>query len=153
MALELEILSPDDKPALIALNAPDYTEYSRGVLGQLGYKVHATETTDDFLRRFSQFQYHVVLIDENFGNTPGNPGLTTIQQMPMAQRRHATIILAGDTFETLNALQAFQQSVHAVVNRADFDKLQLIVQQVMNDNSVFLHVFRDVQANLAERKR
>jgi hypothetical protein len=57
-------------------------------------------------------------------NTPeDNVTLRYIQQMPMAQRRHAVFILLGNSFNTLNTLQAFQQSVHAVVNRDEMELL------------------------------
>jgi hypothetical protein len=50
-------------------------------------------------------------------------------------------------------MSAFQQSVHATVNRMDLDKLMLIVQQVVNDNTLFLNTYRDVQRNISQGKR
>ena len=50
-------------------------------------------------------------------------------------------------------MPAFQQSVHAVVNRVDVDKLMLILQQVVNDNLTFLSVYRDVQSRISQGKR
>jgi hypothetical protein len=62
-------------------------------------------------------------------------------------------MLFSDSFETLNPMQAFHQSVHAIVNRVDLDKLLLVVQQVVNDNFTFLNVYRDVQSRIAQGKR
>lgn len=153
MALELEILSPGDKPALIAFNAQDYITYANDVLTQLGYKVHIAASQEEFMLRFGRFQYEVIVLEDTFGNVSSpqeNVPLTSLQSMPMAQRRHATVLLIGDSYESMDSMQAFQNSVHAVVNRADTDKLPLIIQQVMNDNNLFLHVFRDVQSRIAQ---
>ena len=73
--------------------------------------------------------------------------------MPTNLRRHATILLIGDVFETLNPMHAFHQSVHAVVNKIDCDKLSLILQQVIHDNDHFLSAFRDVSARIAQGSR
>ncbi len=153
MALELEILSPGDKPVLIGLNAPDYTEYARSVLEQLGYRPHATSDPEEFLQRFGYFQYHLVLVEENLGTTGQDTALTALKQMPMSARRHATIFLVSDVFSTLDRLRAFQHSVHAVINRTDFDKLMPVVQQVMNDNANFHQVYRDVQSSITQGRR
>ena len=155
MSLELEFLSPLDKPALLAISSPDLLVAARSALSEIGYKVHETATSPEFLDRFGPIQYQVVIIEESFGGVlpEENAALTTLQQMQMPLRRHATVVLLGDLFETLHPMQAFQQSVHAVVNRMDAGKLPLILQQVINDNSTFLNTYRDVQARLSQGKR
>src|SRR3989454_12786750 len=62
--------------------------------------------------------------------------------MPMAQRRHTVFILLGSSVSTLSAIQAFQHSVHAVVNREELgllgpNILGPIVQRVVADNDLF----------------
>lgn len=155
MAIEFEILSPTDRPALVGLTAPDMQQYVGGVLEQLGYKVHAASTHDEFLDRFSRVQYEVVVLEDTFMGVPPdqNTALTTLQNMPMMLRRHATVFLLGDHFQTLDPMQAFQQSVHAVVNRVDVDKVMLVIQQVVNDTSMFLTAYRDVQTRIAQGKK
>ena len=155
MSLEMEFLSPLDKPALLAISSPDLVVAARSALTEIGYKVHETSTSPEFLDRFGRIQYQVVIIEESFGGVlpEQNVALTTLQQMQMQLRRHAAIVLLGDLFETLHPMQAFQQSVHAVVNRMDAGKLSLILQQVINDNATFLNTYRDVQARLAQGKR
>lgn len=155
MALEFEILSPEDKPALLGVGSGDLLTISHSALIELGYKVHIAENHEEFLTRFGQFQYQVVVLEETFGGVApeDNTALKTLQQMPMNQRRHAVILLLGESFETLNALQAFQQSVHAVINRGDMDKAQLIFQQVVNDATAFLHVYRSTQEKLTQTGR
>jgi hypothetical protein len=71
------------------------------------------------------------------------------------QRRHAVFLLLGNSFNTLNTLQAFQQSVHAVVNRDEMallgpSILAPIIQRVVSDNDLFLHVYRDTQLQIVQ---
>ncbi len=155
MSLDIEILAPTDRPVLLGISAADILDYAQGVLDQLGYKVHTATTKDEFLDRFSRVQYEIILLEDTFGGLPPdqNESLHTLQQMPMAQRRHATIMLISDTLPSLDSLVAFQQSVHATINRNDLDKLMLIIQQVVNDNTLFLNTYRDVQRNIAQGKR
>jgi hypothetical protein len=155
MSLDLEILSPNDRPALLGVSTPDILAYAQGVLDQMGYKVHSASTHDEFIERFGRVQYEFVFLEERFdGATPDeHKSLNTLQGMPMALRRHTTALLLGGELETLNALQAFQRSVHAVINHVDLDKLMLVIQQVVNDNLTFLNVYRDVQSRIAQGKR
>ena len=69
----------------------------------------------------------------------------------MNQRRHATIILLGENFETLNAMQAFQKSVHAVINYSELNLLPQLIQKVVSDNDVFLQVFRETIRRVAQQ--
>ena len=155
MSLDLEILAPTDRPVLLGISAADILDYAQGVLDQLGYKVHTATSKDEFLDRFSRVQYEIILLEDTFGGVPPdqNESLQTLQLMPMAQRRHATIMLISDTLPSLDSMVAFQNSVHATINRNDLDKLMLIIQQVVNDNTLFLNTYRDVQRNIAQGKR
>ena len=155
MSLDIEILAPTDRPVLLGISAADILDYAQGVLDQLGYKVHTATTKDEFLDRFSRVQYEIIVLEDTFGGLPPdqNESLQTLQQMPMAQRRHATVMLISDTLPSLDSLVAFQHSVHATINRNDLDKLMLIIQQVVNDNTLFLNTYRDVQRNIAQGKR
>ena len=132
MSYELEFIGPNDKPALVALSTPEWLDAARNVLTEIGYKVHAASNHDDFISRFGRIQYQVVLIEELFAsNAPeDNLSLQHIQQMPMNQRRHTIFVLLGNSFGTLSAIQAFQQSVHAVVNRDELALLGPVTNQV-----------------------
>lgn len=147
---EFDFISATDKPALVLINNPEWVNYTKAVLAELGYKIHAVETHEDFLQRFAEVHYQIVLIDESFGGSLDNPTLRTLQQMPMMQRRHAVILLLGGSFETLNAMQAFQQSVHAVVNYAEISLLAQLVQKAVNDNEIFLKSYRETTDRLAQ---
>lgn len=154
---EVEFVGLNDRPALLALSAPEWIDAARSVLSEIGYKVHAASNHDDFIVRFGRIQYQVVVLEEWFcASTPEeNLTLRYIQQLSMNNRRHCVFILLGNSFSTLNTLQAFQQSVHAVINRDEMAMLGPtvlgpIIQRVVADNDLFLHVFRDTQMQIAQ---
>ena len=70
----------------------------------------------------------------------------------MNLRRHSAVVLLGDSFQTLNPMQAFQQSVHVVINSADFDNLENLFKKVVSDNDIFLAPYRQVQERLIHGK-
>jgi ActR/RegA family two-component response regulator len=119
MSDQFEFISATDKPALLAFSTPEWLEEVKKALQQLGYKVHTAATHSDFLVRFSQVHYKVVVIEERFAANTLEENLTlqAIQKMPLNQRRHATFVLIGESFQTFTPMQAFQHSVHAVINR------------------------------------
>src|SRR5512137_416299 len=114
MSNKFDFISATDKPALLAFSTPEWLEAARAALTELGYKVHTAATHSDFLIRFSQVRYQVVIVEELFAaNEPSeNATLHALQTMAMGQRRHATIILFGNSYQTFTPMQAFQQSVH-----------------------------------------
>ncbi|MCX7867237.1 hypothetical protein [Limisphaera sp. VF-2] len=144
MAETFEFISATDKPALVAFSTPEWLEAVRAALLELGYKVHTAATHGDFLAKFSQIRYQVVVLEELFAaNTlEENLSLKALQQMPMSQRRHATVILLGDSFQTFMPLQAFQQSVHAVINSAEMFLLKQLIEKVVADKELFLHAYQ-----------
>jgi len=115
---ETQFITTADKPALIAFATPDWLDTVKAALNELGYKVHAAVTHSDFLVRFTQVRYQVVVIEEQFAanSLNENESVKALQNMSMSDRRHATVILMGNSFQTFAPMEAFQQSVHAVIN-------------------------------------
>lgn len=150
MSDQFEFISATDKPALLAFSTPEWLEEVKKALQQLGYKVHTAATHSDFLVRFSQVRYQVVVIEERFAanNIEENLTLQAIQRMPLNQRRHASIVLIGESFQTFTPMQAFQQSVHAVINSSELFLVHQLIEKTVADNNMFLHSFNDVQARL-----
>jgi spore germination protein YaaH len=142
-----DFVTSGDKPALIAFSTPEWLDEAKRALQELGYKVHTAATHSDFLTRFSQVHYQVVLVEELFGaNTPDeNLTLKALQSMPVNQRRHATVVLIGNSFQTFTPMEAFQHSVHAVINSSELFLLKQLVEKVVADNHAFLHSFHEVQ--------
>jgi hypothetical protein len=147
MPTQFEFVSASDKPALLAFSTPDWLDAARTALNELGYKVHTAATHGDFLIRFSQIHYQVVILEELFAANKPDENLTlkALQQMPMTQRRHATVILFGDSFQTFTPMQAFQQSVHAVINSSELFLLKQLIEKAVADNTLFQHSFREAQ--------
>jgi uncharacterized glyoxalase superfamily metalloenzyme YdcJ len=150
-AFETQFITAADKPALVALSNPEWLEVSKKVLKEIGYKAHVAATHPEFSTRFAQVRYQVVLLDELFaaGKPDENLTLKSLQAMPVAQRRHATVILFGNSFKTFEPMQAFRQSVHAVINGAEISMLKHLVEKAVADNDIFLFSFRDVQKRIA----
>lgn len=144
---DFDFLSATDKPALLAINTKEWSDQVAAALTELGYKVHPVESHAHFHARFNQANYSVIVIDETFGGggPSENLSLITLQTSPMALRRHATIILLGGVFETLNSLQAFSQSVHCVVNYSEIPLIDQLIQKTVAENDLFLSALRDVQ--------
>ena len=150
MADKFEFITTKDKPALLAFSNPEWLEIGKTALTELGYKVHTAATHGDFLIRFSQIRYQVIILEELFcANTmTENSTLQTLQNMPGSQRRHATVILIGDSFQTFTPMQAFQQSVQAVVNSSELFLLRQLIEKAVADNDMFLYSYREVQKRL-----
>src|SRR5215510_16432034 len=148
MSSKFDFISATDKPALLAFSTPEWLEAAKSALNDLGYKVHTAATHGDFLIRFTQVRYHVVIVEELFAanNVSENLTLQALQAMPMNQRRHSTVILFGDSFQTFTPMQAFQQSVHAVINSSELFLLKQLIEKAVADNSLFLHSYREAQA-------
>lgn len=155
MADRFDFISTTDKPALVAFSSPEWLEAVRTALTELGYKVHTAATHGDFLIRFSQIRYQVVIVEELFAANTMDENLTlkALQQMPMSQRRHATVLLLGDSFQTFTPMQAFQQSVHAVINSSELFLLKQLIEKAVADNNLFFHSFREVQARVLSSSR
>jgi hypothetical protein len=147
---QFEFISASDKPALLAFSTPEWLDTVKLALQELGYKVHTAATHSDFLIRFSQVRYQVVVVEERFAANTLEENLTlqALQQMPMNQRRHATFVLLGESFQTFTPLQAFQQSVHAVINSSELFLIKQLIEKSVADNQMFLHSYNEVQSRL-----
>lgn len=150
MGERFDFISATDKPALLAFSTPEWLDAARDALTDLGYKVHTAATHGDFLVRFSQVRYQVVILEELFAanDISENVTLKALETMPMGQRRHATFILFGNSFQTFTPMQAFQYSVHAVINSSELFLLPQLIEKAVADNTLFLHGLREAQSRL-----
>ena len=145
-------ITAGDKPALVACSNPAWLDTARRALRELGYKVHATASHADFTTRYSQVRYQVVIIEELFAaaKPEENLSLRALQNMAVNQRRHAVIILLGGGFKTFDSMQAFQKSVHAVINGSEISMLKHLTEKAIADNDLFLHNYIEVQNHIAK---
>ncbi len=144
---DFDFIGPNDKPALLAVTEPEVLKFARSTVEQLGYKVHVVETHPQFASRYGQVNYQVVIIEDNFAGSAiaDNLSLRMVQGLNMSDRRYATFFLIGQSFESLNTLQAFAQSVHCVLNFAELPMLSEVLQKTVAENDLFLSVFREAQ--------
>lgn len=152
MPTELDFITTTDKPALLGLSTPEWLDAAMVALNEHGYKVHTAGTHADFMARFLQNKYEVVITEELFASSVAaeNTSLVALQNAPMPQRRHCSIILLGDTVQTFNVLQAYQLSVHAVVNRSEIFLLGQLIQKVIEDREYFLKTYLEAQTMLTQ---
>ena len=151
MNTTFDFVGSGDKPALIAFSTPDWLDTVKAALSELGYKVHSAVTHSDFLVRFSQVRYQVVIIEELFAaNSLGeNESVSALANMSMNDRRHATIILLGNSFQTFATMEAFQQSVHAVINSSEMFMLNQLIEKAVAENTLFLQSYLEVQRRVS----
>ena len=151
MSAEFDFLTPTDKPALVGLSTPELQETAKTALDQLGFKVHTAVNHGEFLHKFAQVPYQVVVLEELFASAmpEENESLRALQRMSMNLRRQTVFILFGFNMATFNPMQAYQQGVHAVVNPSEMFLLIQLEQKAIADNDMFLHTFREVQRRMA----
>lgn len=152
MPTDLDFITTADKPGLLGLSTPEWLDAAMVALNEHGFKVHTAGTHADFMTRFQQNRYEIVITEELFASDSEeeNSTLSWLQRLPMNQRRHCSIILLGDKVQTFNVLQAFQLSVHAVVNRSEIFLLGQLVQKVVEDRDYFWKTHNEAQAMLAQ---
>lgn len=150
MAFDFDFILATDRPALLALSTMQSLATVKAVLSSLGYKVHVASNHEDFLFRFGRVQYQLVVLEELFAASTPEENLTLrqLKQMPMSQRRHAVSILIGERFRTLDPMQAFLESFHAVVNSADLESFGPVVQQTVADHDLFIQTFQETHQRL-----
>ena len=97
------------------------------------------------------FRSQVVVVEELFGanNLDENSTLKALQTMQMGLRRHATVILLGNSFQTFAPMEAFQQSVHVVINSSEMFMLKQLVEKAVAENTLFLQSYREVQRHVS----
>jgi hypothetical protein len=150
MVDKFDFISTTDKPALLAFSTPEWLEAIKTALQELDFKVHTAATHTDFLIRFSQIHYQVVIVEELFAANmlAENLTLKSLQSMLMNERRHSTVILFGESFQTFAPMQAFQESVNAVISSSELFLIKQLIEKAVADYAVFLHSYREVQTRI-----
>ena len=63
MTTRLKIFTTDDKPALLCLSTPLFEETVASALIELGHKVNAVHSHNEFTAEFFRVPYQIVMID------------------------------------------------------------------------------------------
>ena len=143
-------LQPDN----FALSVEDNGRGRAGARQRKGETVSTTcATMEDIGGKFEAGaapERETLFVEELFAanNIEENLTLQALQTMPVNQRRHSTVFLLGDSFQTLSPSEGFKYSVHAVVSSSEMFLLKQLVEKTVAENNLFLNSFREVQARV-----
>ena len=149
---KMDFFEVGDKTSLICA---DHTigEAVRSTLRELGFKFHTAETGENAIERLRYTPYDCVIIQENFAGSSlrSNAVLGYLAPLPMAQRRYSFVCLIGSSFKTLDAMQAFGQSVQLVLNPADLPNLTAILKKGLAEFDLLYKAYKDTLASMGEK--
>ncbi len=146
-----EFFEIGDKTALICDDSTA-ADTLKTILGELDLKCHTAETSERAIERMKYTTYDVIVVSETFSSSilATNAVLNYLVPLPMAQRRYTYVALVGDSFRTLDAMQAYAQSVHLVVNPNDLSNLGAILKKGLTEFESFYRVYRNVLVDMGE---
>ena len=149
---KMDFFELGDKTSLICAD-PVTTEAVKGTLRELGFKYHTAETPELAIERMRYTNYDCIIIHENFAGSSlrTNAVLTFLAALPMAQRRYWFVCLVGPSFKTLDAMQAFAQSVHLVLNPADLPNLTAILKKGLAEFELLYRAYKESLAAMGEK--
>jgi DNA-binding response OmpR family regulator len=144
-----EFFALDDRASLICGDSTT-TDAAKDTLRELGFKFHTAETPELAIERIRYTDYDCIILDENFAGSSlrSNAVLNFLNALPMGQRRNWFICLVGASFKTLDAMQAFAQSVHLVLNPVDLPNLTAILKKSLVENELLYGPYDDILAAL-----
>ncbi len=142
---DLVIYDENDKLALVLddVNKDQWTK----ALEEKDYKIQYAKSPEHAIHKMKFTQFHLVALHEKFGNVSleKSPVYNNLIEMPMAQRRSIFVALVGDSYKTLNNMQAFAASVNLVVNQKDVEKLPDVLKKSVSENDIFYKVYKETQ--------
>jgi CheY-like chemotaxis protein len=149
---KIDFFEVGDKTALIAAD-PAVRDVVGATLRDLGFKFHTADTGEMAVERMRYNQYDCIAVQDNFAGTSlrSNVLLSHIAPLPMALRRHSFVCLIGSSLKTLDAMQAFAESVHLVVNSADLPNLTAILKKGLLEFETRYRVYNEVVAAQGKR--
>ena len=133
-----------DKTSLIC--ADELTcESVRLSLRELKYKFHIAETGEMAIDRMRYTLYNLIVIQEDFAGSSlrSNVVLNYLASLSMAHRRNSFVCLIGESFKTLDAMQAFAHSVHLVVNPGDLANFTAVVRKGLAEFQALYRIYNE----------
>ena len=149
---KMDFFELGDKTSLICAD-PVTTEVVKGTLRELGFKFHVAETPELAVERMRYTSYDCIVVHENFAGSSlrSNAVLNYLSPLPMAQRRYSFVCLIGPSFKTLDAMQAFAQSVHLTLNPIDLPNLGPILKKGLAEFELLYRAYKDTVAAQGEK--
>lgn len=148
----MDFFEVGDKTALICAD-PAVRDAVAVTLRELGFKFHTAESGEKAIYRMRYNQYNCIVIQEDFGGCSlrSNPVLAYVAPLPMATRRYSFVCLAGPSLKTLDATQAFAESVHLVVNTVDLPNLAAVLKKGLAEFDLRYRLYKETVATQGER--
>jgi hypothetical protein len=149
---KMDFFELGDKTSLICGDSMT-DDLAKETLRDLGFKFHIAETPELAIEKMRYTSYDCIIVHENFAGSSlrSNPVLHFLAALPMTQRRFWFVCLVGPSFKTLDAMQAFAQSVHLVLNPVDLPNLTAILKKSLAENDLLYKSYKDILATLGER--
>src|SRR2546425_6977947 len=149
---KMDFFELGDKTSIICAD-PDTTEVAKATLRELGFKYHTAETPELAVERMRYTNYDCIVVHENFAGSSlrSNLVLNYLAPLPMPQRRYSFVCLIGPSFKTLDAMQAFAQSVHLVLSPPDLPNLAPILKKGLAEFDLLYGVYKDTHAAIGGR--
>src|SRR5215510_7788694 len=148
----LEFFELGDKTSLICTD-PSTSDVVKATLRELKFRSHTAETPELAIEGMRYTNYDCIVVHENFAGSSlrSNPVLNYLTPLPMAQRRYSFVCLVGPSFKTLDAMQAFGQSVHLVLNPDDLTNMGPILKKGLAEFELLYRAYKETFAALGER--
>jgi hypothetical protein len=149
---KMDFFEIGDKTSLICADV-DVSQMVRSTLRDLGFKFHTADTPELAIERIRYTAYDVIILDEKFAGSSlrSNALLNYLAPLPMAQRRSSFTCLIGPSFKTLDAMQAFGQSVHIVVHRDDLPNFTAILKKRLAEFELVYKTYKDTFASIGDK--
>jgi CheY-like chemotaxis protein len=147
-------LDVGDRGAVICDDS-DSASWLREILESIEFKCHVAGTAEESIERIAQTSYDLIAVNEALGGATRktNSVLLHLAMLPMTQRRNAYTILIGESFRTMDAMQAFGNSVHLVVNPADIGNIAPILKRGLADFDRLYSTYNSVLKEAGELRR
>jgi hypothetical protein len=135
-----------DKTSLICADT-ETTQFVKESLRDLGFKYQIAETPETAVDRIRYTGFDCIVIQETFGGftLESNPVLDYFRPLPMLTRRDVFACLIGPSMKTLDAMQAFSQSVHLAVHPLDLPNLTAILKKALGEFEMLYRCYRDAE--------
>jgi CheY-like chemotaxis protein len=142
----LEVLEEGAMSALVCVDQPERLQAVKEALDDLNYYSSVASSVKEALSKLRYNQYDLVMLDEEFcgESADNNTILRYLQPMPMSTRRNIFLMMISNEIRTLDNLLAFANSVNAVINVSDIQKVKLVLERAMADHRRFYKVYKDL---------
>jgi hypothetical protein len=149
---KMDFFEIGDKTSLICADA-NTTEVVKATLRELGFKFHTAETPELAVERIRYTNYDCIVIHENFAGSSlrSNSVLNFLSPLSMAQRRYSFVCLIGPSLKTLDAMQAFGQSVHLTLNPVDLPNLGPILKKGLAEFELLYRAYKETLDTAGEK--